>query len=209
MKLLTALMQRVSLEDVADGKVFHEKEIELYVYIPDVEAALKGAKSMDRQEQWTVKIDKSPDNAGKGNIRVRKIIPGDSNQIQYVLTAKVDRGNGDRLEVPEPSTEGMFEIFRAIATNGMIKHRYHFPIEGTSMVWEVDMFYDKDGKYYNWAKIDLEGCSGELPPLPFVVDKRIDGRTKDPEERAMITKLYDDYFITKSSSLKHDLKASA
>jgi CYTH domain-containing protein len=192
------LKRLLSLEDIADGKAIREKEVELYVYLEDL-SALNKAASMDHQEQWAVKVEKTDKNA-KGSIRVRKVVSGGDKSIQYVLTAKADIDTGDRMEVPTPVTEDMFNVFKTIATSGMVKDRYYFPIEGTNLTWEVDVFFDEKGNYHNWLKIDLENCGGKAPPLPFVVSERIDGQTEDPAEREKIRELYSKYFLSSQAT---------
>lgn len=199
-------------EDVQDGKTFHEHEHEFYVEIDDLEQ-LKGAKSMDLQEQWNIKVDKIPGNAAKGALRIRQVIPGDVNggwdqrpeaEPQYVLTTKVNQGVGKRLEVPVPTTVDAFNLFAMLSDSGMIKHRYHFPVG--KLVFEVDMFLNPEGGYYPVAKIDLEvkDMAGEIPELPIKVKSCIMGDTKDADEKKKISEYYDKYFITKN---KFDSKA--
>lgn len=194
-------------EDVQDGKLFREREKVFYVRVTDTDQ-LSGAASRDSQEQWTVKIPKTEGNAAKGNIRVRKVVGGnDGAEPQYVLTTKAERNSEDRLEVPAPVTEDMFKLFRQLADTGMIKDRYSFPVEGTDLVFEVDMFLDTSKAeadhtpYHQWAKIDLElkDFNGEIPELPIKVEEVIPGDTTDPEQRAKITELYETVFLTKNN----------
>jgi hypothetical protein len=150
-----------------------------------------------------LKFEKTDKNAAMGQVRVRKIEPvRPFGEVQYVLTAKMVMGQGDRLEVPVPCTVDMFDLIKRGAEMGMVKDRYHFPVEGTSLVYEVDMFILADGTYAPWAKIDLEGCTGEMPPLPIKVDERIDGRTTDPVLKAKIRELYERYFLASNHFLR-------
>lgn len=196
-------------EDVQDGKTFKEHEHEFYVEIEDLEQ-LKGAESVDLQEQWNLKIDKVPGNMSKGALRIRQIYSGDvaagpnqkpAGEAQYVLTTKVNKGVGKRLEVPVPTTEDAFELFAMLSDSGMIKHRYHFPVD--DLVFEVDMYLNPEGGYHPVAKIDLEvkNLSGEIPKLPIKVKSCIMGNTKDADEKKKITQYFDDYFITKNKFL--------
>lgn len=196
-------------EDVQDGKKFAEHEHEFYVEIDDFEQ-LKSAQSVDLQEQWNLKIDKTAGNAAKGSLRIRQIYKGDVNagpgqkpsgDAQYVLNTKVNQGIGKRTEVPVPTTEDAFDLFAMLSDSGMIKHRYHFPVG--ELVFEVDMFLNPEGGYYPAAKIDLEvkNLSGEIPELPIKVTSCIKGDTTDAAEKKKISEYFDKYFITKNKYL--------
>lgn len=214
MKILQAI---VAMEDVANGQIFEEHERTFYVRISDFDQ-LKRAASADHQEQWTQKFAKTEKNAAKGNIRVRMIYPlfkngepvgysrSEGSGVQYVLTAKAERSATHRQEVPVPATKDMFEIFKALADSGMVKDRYHFPVAGTDLVFEVDMFRRgetyADG-YHEWAKIDLEFDKNKhagmaIPELPIQVDQVIMDNTTVPLEKAMISDIYDRCFLTKN-----------
>lgn len=219
MKLIFDLMKHAGLNpameaDVQDGKTFSEHEHEFYVEIEDFEQ-LKGAKSMDLQEQWNIKVDKVPGNAARGGLRIRQVVPGDPKagpdqrpeaEPQYVLNTKVNQGPGRRLEVPVPTTQDAFNLFAMLSDSGMIKHRYHFPVG--ELVFEVDMFLKPEGGYHPVAKIDLEvkSMDGKIPELPVKVKSCIMGDTTDAGERKKITEYFDKYFITKN---KFDLDAVA
>jgi CYTH domain-containing protein len=196
----------LSLEkDVDNGKVFLEDEHEFYVQFDNFDF-LKNAESMDMQEQWSLKVEKTAKNDAKGQIRIRKVqegsVTGGAKQtskrpVQYVMTTKADlgKGPGKRMEVPIPTTADAFEVFARISNSGMIKHRYHFPTD--KFVFEVDMFLTPDGEYCEYAKIDLEvkNREDEIPPFPFQFLKMVRGDSEDPKDRAFIRGLYDKYFL--------------
>lgn len=194
------LSTAISLEDDTSGVAGTELEIELYVRISDFNQ-LTRAQSVERQEQWTIKIEKTDKNQGKGNDRVRRIYDLDTSQggpaEKYINTRKLVLGQGKRIEVSQEVSQDMFLVTKALSEQGMIKDRYKFPIQGTDLCFEVDAFIQPDGMYAPWLKIDLENPPALLPELPFEVLERIDGRTKDPAEREKITQLYDQYFLTK------------
>lgn len=202
--------------DVENGKLFRERERVIYAKLSDF-GQLNNAVSADFQEQWMIKIPKTERNSAKGSIRVRKILPlvkdgeqfkgqqlpktiGAPDPFQYVLTVKSERQADDRLEVPAPVTRDMFNLFSYLAENGMIKDRYHFPIEGTELVFEVDAFRKEDGSYHDWVKIDLElkDITVDTPPLPFKTEEIIYDNTKDPEQKKKISELYETIFLTKN-----------
>lgn len=186
-------------EENTSGKKGKENEREFYVQISNFEQ-LKKAASVEKQEQWSFKIPKTDDNAGGGAIRARKI---ESNGVvKYVFTIKVILDQGLRDDCSVETTEDMFELFKVLCEKGMIKDRYNFPVEGTDLVYEVDLFRMPDGSYAPWAKIDLENPPEQPPPLPITVDAFIDGKTKDPEQKKQITKLYEQYFLTNNQLLE-------
>lgn len=206
-KVLSRLFGKgLAMEELSDGKVFKEIEHVIYAKIVDFDE-LKKAVSMEHQEQWEVRIPKTDKNAGKGTIRVRKtwIEGGDPT---YVITTKIPTNTeGDKIELPLPSNADNFTQFRFLAEQGMKKIRYCFPIIGTKKVWEFDVFVDVEGKPHEWCKIDLEVESRDepIPEFPIRLDEVIlpegFGR-KDPEESGkFISKLYEDFFITKNEFL--------
>ena len=201
-----AFPKALALEaDVADGKKFLEHEHTYYVELEDLDQ-LKNAASMDMQEQWNVKLPKT-ETVGESSIRVRKIVEGDVNggpnqkpekEAQYVLTIKTEVGQQQRTEVPIPATQDAFELFKALCSGGMIKHRYHFPVED-GLVFEVDMYLNPEGGYYPFAKIDLEvnNNTGEIPEIPLKLKSCINGDSENAKDRETIRSYYSDYFLTK------------
>jgi hypothetical protein len=201
-------------EDVQDGKLFRERERVIYARLKDL-SVLQNAVRADSQEQWMIRVSKTENNVTKGQIRVRKIMPmfknGDDNyhtgedksKAQYVLTAKAEKTIDDRFEVPTPVTSDMFDLFKQLADNGMIKDRFHFPIEGTDLVFEVDAYPKNDGSYHNWVKIDLEFGETiiDTPPLPFEVEEQILNTTEDKDEKRKISELYETIFFSKANTL--------
>lgn len=202
----------LSLEkDVENGKVFMEDEHEFYVEFDSFDF-LKGAKNMDMQEQWVLKVPKTAKNDAKGSCRIRRVqegsVDGGAGQkskkpVQYVMNTKAEMGDGPgkRMEVPVPTTEDAFEVFARISDSGMIKHRYHFPVDG--FVFEVDMFILPDGEYCPFAKIDLEvkNREDEIPPFPFQFLKMVRGDSEDKADKAFVRSLYDKYFLAPNKYL--------
>lgn len=209
MGLLRKALEALSLEEVSDGKLFKEIEHTLYVRLSDL-SQLDRAKSMEHQEQWEIRIPKTDVNGGKGSIRIRKTTVAEQ-APEYVLTTKTIVGEeGDKDEVPVPTTEAMFNQFKILSPHGMIKDRYFFPVEDSELVWEVDMFLmpgTKPGEkqYHPWAKIDLEvkDRSKALPAFPLEVAEMIgaDGEAHTDAEREQVAKLYQTDFITRNQYL--------
>lgn len=203
----------LSLEkDVENGKVFLEDEHEFYVQFGSFDF-LKDAASMDMQEQWSLKVEKTARNDAKGSIRIRRVqegsVTGGPDQtskrpFQYVMNTKADlgKGPGKRKEVPVPTSKDAFEIFAMISESGMIKHRYHFPVDG-GFIFEVDMFLTPEGQYCEYAKIDLEvkNREDEIPAFPFTFLKILRGDSEDKTDRAFIRGLYDKYFLAPNKFL--------
>lgn len=195
--------KEIALEEIADGKPMNEIEHVIYGRIANFDE-LKEAASMESHEQWEVRIAKTDKNAGKGSIRVRKTVIAGGDPA-YVITTKVPLNeDGDKLELALQSNADNFLQFKYLAEQGLIKNRYHFPIVGTDMVWEVDVFPKEGGGYHEWCKIDLEvkDRSAPIPELPITLEDIIlplgYGRQDEEAAGKLITKLYEDYFIAKN-----------
>lgn len=205
--MLDVAMGRPALEEVADGKAIREIEHTIYARIVDF-GQLQKAASMEKHEQWEIKVPKTDLNAGRGGIRVRKTeIEG--GEPVYVLTTKITANeSGDKIELPIPTNEDNFHQIKFLSERGMIKHRYHFPIVGTELVWEVDMFPKQDGEgYHEWCKIDLEVQDRDAPipelPLNFeeVIMPKGYGREDEEASEAKVTALYDQCFLARNPFL--------
>lgn len=182
---------QAALEDIADGKVAREKEYVWYGRLTDPEQ-LKKAASFSVQKQSSVK--------GKsGTIRVRETTK--DGQIDYTLTGKAYVGYGDANEVSLPVSKDMCEIFRQLSGESMDKIRYEFPIEGTDLKWEVDLFIDTQGNPKDWVKIDLEVPTemNEWPVLPVLLADTIFGGNGEytPEQKAKLDELFSTVFTNK------------
>lgn len=205
-------MLRLVLEEISDGKAFREIEHTFYARLANP-GDLAKASSQEHQEQWELKFPKTDKNGGSGTVRIRKTIPK-GGVPEFVLTTKTMASrDGDRIEVPVPTTEPMFKQFQLMCENGMVKDRYHFPIEGTDLVWEVDMFLKPGGHigvgpYEDWCKIDLEvkDRSAAIPPLPFETEELITAPfgKRTEEEESKIREMYDTIFCRKNTHLKSE-----
>jgi hypothetical protein len=193
-----------SLEERSDGKAGDEFEHTLYAKLTDP-SQLSQAKSMEHQSQWEIRIEKTEKNAGKGSVRVRKTWI-DGGDPDFVRTTKIpldpDGGNAKKKEIPMPSNADEFLAFQFLADQGMVKDRYHFPIMGTDLVWEVDCYPKEGGGYHEWVKIDLEvkDLSAPLPELPIQLEDVIlpvgVGKLTKQEHDERVSQLYDDCFIS-------------
>jgi CYTH domain-containing protein len=196
----------VALEEEANGVPIKEIEHVFYAKIVDLEQ-LKRAASKERQEQWELRIPKTPKNAGTGSVRIRKTVK-EGAEPEFVLTTKVKLGEKDgKLELAIPSNEDNFNQFRFLSEVGMIKDRFAFPVENSELVWEIDVYLDPEGKYYPWCKIDLEvkDKDNAIPDFPIDLDEVIApegyGENTVEDREGFVRKLYDDYFITSNQFL--------
>lgn len=181
----------VGLEDIEDGKKRREKEYIWYGRLTNPEVLQKAAKQ-ETQKQSSLK--------GKGGtIRVRETTA--MGQVRYTLTGKAYSGRSDADEASTPTSKDLHEVFRAITGESMDKIRYTFPIEGTTLKWEVDVFIDAQGNPKDWIKVDLEvpDIINEFPPLPVVLADMIFGGNSEytQEQKAKLDELYSSVFINK------------
>lgn len=197
---------QMALEELVDGKPVREIEHTIYARVVSM-SELENASSMEMQEQWEIRVPKTEKNAGKGSFRIRKTQLKDGDPT-YALTTKISASkDGDKIELAIPTNADNFEQFKFLSEQGMIKHRYHFPVEGTDLIWEIDMFPKEDGTYHEWCKIDLEVKDRDAPIPTFPIDladvilPEGYGRTDPEEAEKAITALYDDYFLTKNTYL--------
>jgi hypothetical protein len=204
-----------ALEERSDGKAQTEMELVFYARLADT-SALPATSDRESQEQWTIKIDHSDKNGGRGDIRVRKtdfLDSGDSGRTEYVLTTKVRHEGGKDKEIPIPSTADQFEHFKLLAENGMIKDRFTYTIDGSDLKWEVDLYHNPAGGFWPWVKIDLEVPSKDtpIPEFPFEAEEWIKGQNgeRSPEEEAKVRELYETMFLTKNPAGKANVPVDA
>lgn len=136
---------------------------------------LKQAERVIVQEQYELKAPKIS-GVSKGKIRVRK--ETENGIDQYTMTTKVSADSKTHFSNEEYTISidrEYFDAFKSIATSGMKKTRYLFPVrqvtihdpnkgeDGKSAVfknpdafYEVDVFTHPNGTLYAWVKIDLE-----------------------------------------------------
>lgn len=195
-----------ALEERADGKADKEIEFTIYARLVDM-SQLSEAKSKESQEQWEIRIPKTEGNAGAGSMRVRKTqIEGADPVFTRAIKIPYNKDN-DKIEIPLPSNEDEFTAFKFLSEKGMVKDRFHFPILGTDMVWEIDCFPKEGGGYHEWVKIDLEVKDRDmaLPEFPVKLEDVIlpkDFGKMSPEEHdKKVSELYDLYFLAKNSIL--------
>ncbi|MCK9234768.1 MAG: hypothetical protein M0R77_00475 [Gammaproteobacteria bacterium] len=187
----------LSLETISEGTSV-ERELEIYALLDDL-SVLTQADAVEQQEQFS--IVPVIGEGHKGSTRVRKTINKDG--TTFIHTTKVRQTDGSNLETEEETTEDMFNAYKALANDGLIKDRFFFPVKGHDLLWEVDVFPQDNGEYAQWVKIDLEIPEGvvlkELPELPFPYKEKI-VKSNDPEVKKRIGKLYKDFFSFKKGN---------
>lgn len=141
-----------------EGKAVREIEHTIFARLLNFEQ-LKSAAHAEVQEQYIVSVDRSEENAGEGQIRVRKITDRSGN-TRYEMTTKNVVKDG-KVEVTIPTTEENFTQIKVLSNMSMLKHRYTFPIKGTDYKWEVDAVPDGNGGYFPWVRAEIEVKSKE------------------------------------------------
>ena len=188
--------------ELPTGEAFIEKEYVLYAKIQDP-TVLDRAESFTIQEQWEIKIPKTFENASSGRIRIRR---NDNNGIvSYILTTKTKLKEGEK-EIELVASEDAFKQFKVLAGSGMHKKRYIYPIEGTDLKWEVDVFFLEDLQMSPFVKIDLEVKQNltKLPELPAgftdIISNQKSKQTE--EEKRRIQELYTHIFLKKNEHVE-------
>lgn len=155
----------LSLEELTsnEGSVKQEIEYTFFARVPDFDW-INPELLKEQQEQAEIHVDKG--DKGFGQIRVRAV-----NDRDYELCLKFKApGELGKREAETLVSKDMFELMLLMAPHSLRKKRYCYPIEGTDLKWEVDVFENLEGEPYDWIKIDLEvqlkDKDLEVPPLP-------------------------------------------
>jgi hypothetical protein len=187
-------MKRVGLSLLAtDNNV----EIE-YVFIAKMTdlSQLKNAKSVTVIENWEFKSIEPIVRPGQiwGTVRARSY-----DGKRFTMTVKADENHDNKngpsvVEEHEiPITRDMFLTFKKLAPVGSIVHRHSFPVNGLN--WEIDVYTDIHGKFYDWCKVDLEVPNINVPLPEFPISfSRVIKRDRTPEEIQIVKDLYDNKF---------------
>jgi len=184
-----------------------EYEIEIYLEGFDIEEVKAKASSYEVQEQWGIYVPKTEQNASGGSMRVRRT---DVTQAEsaFVHTTKLERKGAGKPEHEVAAHEDLFDMYKLMADQGLIKTRYNVPAElanGTKYVLEVDVFYNKLGELIPWCKIDAEfpeGADVKLTKedIPFSYSDIIictpEQKGEDKALAKRISALYEKYFRT-------------
>lgn len=177
---------QATLEGETIGMLNKEIEYTIYALIEDM-SKLDKAPMIEEHEQWRIPLAKEC--AVKQRIRL-------INNRRYTQTTKLkEAGVEGFFEITSDIPKDLFEHLRLAAVDGYKKTRYTFPVQGTELKWEIDVFIDKMGKPHNWVKIDLEvkNLKDEIPPFPegLKVGKYIiENENNTVEEERFIKKLW-------------------
>jgi CYTH domain-containing protein len=206
------LSQALSLEAV-DGRLHKEVEHVFYGKLDHPEE-LKNAQSALHQEQWMIKVPKTDDNAGSGTMRVR-CEHGYGESPRYIFTTKAKSADGHNVEHEVPTTSDHMELMKVLADKGMVKTRYTFPIAGSQLVWEVDVFTDEEGLAAPYVKLDLEVPVGvildQVPPVPVTLSDVVTGEEikLDPVADAKVARWHDEHFLRRNVHHVRNEKATS
>lgn len=197
-RLIHAAQPRPGMEAAApDDTMNLEKEVMFIVQLADL-SQLDRADSVEDQEQWGIKRK-------NGSVRVRSI-----DQARWELTTKLKTENRFvSEEITTVISQAQFDMFKALADNGMIKRRYCFNIPGTEAAWEFDVFFNADGSLFEWVKVDLEldPTMLEVPPFPVDVSRFINPAKTDlaQADREMVDKLFVEHFIVQPDAVQKNI----
>lgn len=157
----------IGIESIITGKLQEEIELTIYAEMQDINDLTK-AVSKEMHEQYDTPLDTETD----VRMRIRGI-----NGKRWIQTIKVPhKDKPGNWEVEHDISEDAFKLLRAATPKeGYVKERYFFPVVGTDLVYEIDVYRNNGGVQHAWVKIDLEfkDTTQEIPPLPFATKARI------------------------------------
>lgn len=184
----------IALEEQTTGVKQDEIEDVYYARIK-TPAQLEKADSKIEQKQSNVR--------GKlkgSQIRVRMATV--DGVTKYILTGKKPQTNHPQAldEVSSEVSSDMFDIFLAVSGEYQHKTRYEFPIEGTDLKWEVDVFFNSKGEVCEWCKIDLENPPETTPAFPIDLEDVIFSKTRQysAKQQQIIDDLYHNQWCIKA-----------
>lgn len=217
------LAQEAAANNVTSGR---EDELVVYAKVNDFEG-LKKAKSKESHEQWQVnapfgkiRVRKTSKDGLEASysmaIKTRDNtsgIPGGT-ETEMDIDATVFEAFKIISEKGMIKDRYCFASSRTTLKDDSGKHN----LQAAELVYEVDMFPNGQGGYHEICKIDVElnellekakasnpelkeaNITINISDLPFQPSNPILGTTENPEEKAMITKFYDSYFLAVRSN---------
>ena len=220
---LVRLAQEAAANNVTSGR---EDELVVYAKVNDFEG-LKKAYSKESHEQWQVNAPFGKIRVRKTGkdglepvysmaIKTRDNtsgIPGGS-ETEMDIDATVFEAFKVISEKGMIKDRFCFKSSRTTLKDDSGKHN----LQATDLVYEVDMFPNGQGGYHDICKIDVElndllekakqanpelkeaNINISISDLPFAPSNPILGNTENPEEKALITKYYDTYFLATRSN---------
>lgn len=200
----------VSQEAASEAKT--EREFVVYGKFEDPEDAAKVAQLGETvyHEQWDIRVEKDEVRKYFGQVRVRKTFT-DKEQTYTLCIKRLSEESDEKHEVELEVDQDIFEVVKALSTNGMIKARTKIAVEGEDdLFWEVDVFYPNgfDKAPGQWVKLDLEVPSfdREIPELPIKLTEVLDTQPKDrsEEQRQFVSKLLEEHFLQQNPFTKRE-----
>ena len=198
----------LSTEERNDGKVGIENEVVIYAKLNNM--TILDSLSREDQEQYSFSFNTSNTNGQLRVVcRVRKTIK--DNVATYVRTTKVfsEESSPTQIsqELPIETNEEEFNLYKTFCENGMIKSRFFLPFttDQGELTYEFDLYPNPSGGFYEWVKIDVEIPEGMTPDYnaimnslpPELSDMIVKSTNNTDEEKAKISELYQNYFLTK------------
>lgn len=181
-------LSRLKMEAI-DGEKHIEREYTAYARVKDF-SWIDDAPEHEHHLQW--KIDYGEDSKLKGRLRL-------INGRRYTETVKEDLISEEgSYECEYDIPRDAFEMKRKHCKEGYSKDRYNFPISGTNLKWEIDVFKSKSGGRSDWIKIDLEyNSKSDIDfALPIeVTDLFLVGKDSPQEAHDMAKQLWENEWL--------------
>ncbi len=187
------LPKSLGLEDLLPNGIRQiELEYTFYGQLKNVQDLDKYAAKKETHEQWLVPVETDI----RGKARIREI-----NGTQWVLTTKIRReGVRGSEEVECLISKDMYASLREMGTGGYKKIRYSFPVPDSELVWEIDVYYTRQGEFSDWVKIDLEvpHAGTPIPDLPIPFETVISHQPQEytGEEKRTVDYLWDELWTS-------------
>lgn len=188
---------------------------------------LDQAASIEHHEQWEFRAPQAEGGRKMGRERIRKTTKND--QTKYDLTTKAPQSSensiGDHEETIDITDKFFDNWKRAFGVTGQYKTRYTFVSNQVKItydgyehihpeiVFEVDIFTNKDGKRSIFAKVDVEiqdllqiikqkfpdvdaaKFVIDFSKLPLGIGKIIPAKSDDPAEQALVKEFFEFFAV--------------
>lgn len=174
-----------------------ELEYIFFLKVKDFNEIRQKAQSWESQEQWSILFPKF---GMETVVRVRRTVKEGVEKFILANKVMIDSVKG-KWELEQEVGREEFEKIKSLAENGMIKDRYFFPIEGTDLVWEFDVFKDANGKEIPWVKVDLEVPAplDRIPEFPIAFTDSVlkQPKQRTDEEASFVSRLFKEHYVVK------------
>lgn len=221
MSFKEAFLKQLSLESQV-STTGREDELVIYAQINDFEG-LKKADSKESQEQWqidavvgklrvrkTTKDGLDPTFTMAIKYKDSTVLKGGNIETEFDITSDAFDAFKSLSQKGMVKDRYVFKTSKTTVNTDSGKQGIAIP----DLAYEVDVFHDGNGGYHKWCKIDLElnklldevestspgtkkiNLTVKVTDLPIQLSGSILSTSEKAEDKAMITKLYDDYFLT-------------